>query len=225
MSFSRRPTKGPRGGGWNASAASGAVGESEASEKAVASTRPMGSAKDRALILLGVRWRSRDELRRRLLAAGYEIEEVQTALDDLEGVGLIDDDRFARELVRDRAVRAGAGDRAIRATLRQRGVAGPLAEEALSQAGDERGRALDLARRRASRLRGLPAEAALRRLHGLLVRRGYPPGLAMDAARAAMAEIAEDALPDLSAEDLLVDATEAPEHVPAYPSDPVEDPL
>ena len=49
------------------------------------------TAKDRALGLLAVRWRSRDELRRRLLRAGFEPPEVDSALVDLEGVGLMED--------------------------------------------------------------------------------------------------------------------------------------
>jgi regulatory protein len=151
--------------------------------------RPRGSAKDRALLLLGVRWRSRRELERRLRAAGFEDEETQAALADLEVVGLIEDRRFARELVRDRANRKLAGNRAIRAALRQQGVADDIAEEALEEAGDEEKRAHELARRRAERLRGLQPEAAYRRLYGLLLRRGFGPGMARDACRAALSEL------------------------------------
>jgi regulatory protein len=151
--------------------------------------QPRGSAKDRALLLLGVRWRSRRELERRLRAAGFEDEETHAALADLEVVGLIEDRRFARELVRDRANRKLAGNRAIRAALRQQGVADDVAEEALGEAGDEEKRAHELARRRAERLRGLEPEAAYRRLYGLLLRRGFGPGTARDACRAALSEI------------------------------------
>ncbi len=154
--------------------------------------KPKQSAKDRALGLLAVRWRSRDELHRRLRQAGFEAEEIEQALAQLTDVGLIEDGRFARELVRDQAHRRLAGDRAIRGALRQRGVASDVAEGALREAGDEAERARELATRRAVRLRSLAPEVAYRRLYGLLVRRGFPSGLAADACRAALAEAFPD---------------------------------
>jgi regulatory protein len=150
--------------------------------------RPRSSAKDRALGLLAVRWRSREELRRRLLRAGYEPEDVAGTLEDLERAGLIEDDRFAREVVREHAGRRLSGDRAIRQVLREKGVADEVVERALEGAGDELNRARELAEKRAARLRGLAGEGASRRLFGLLVRRGYGPNVARDAVRAALAE-------------------------------------
>ena len=160
---------------------------------AAAASRPRGTAKDRALGLLAVRWRSRDELRRRLLAAGFEPADVATALEDLERAGLVDDARFARELVRDQAGRRLAGDRAIRAALRQKGVALVVAEDALQEAGgDDADRARELAESRVRRLTGLSPEVAYRRLFGLLVRRGYGPGVAREASRAVLASVLPD---------------------------------
>jgi regulatory protein len=162
-----------------------------------------GTAKDRALGFLAVRWRSREELRRRLARAGFDPDEIDQTLEDLERAGLIEDARFARELVRDQAGRRLSGDRAILASLRQKGVAADVAEAALEDAGDEAARARSLAERRAARLSGLSPEAAYRRLYGTLMRRGYPPGLAREACRAALAPLAgteallEDARPVL----------------------------
>ena len=137
------------------------------------------SAKDRALGLLAVRWRSRDELHRRLRQAGFEPEEIQNALSQLESAGLVDDQRFAAELVRDRAGRRLAGSRAIRTELRQKGVPDDLAEQAMAESEvDEEGGAFRLAEERAGRLRSLPPETASRRLLGLLQRRGYGYDLA-----------------------------------------------
>ena len=147
------------------------------------------SAKDRALGLLAVRWRSREELRRRLRQAGFEAEETERALTDLTDAGLIEDGRFARELVRDQAGRRLAGDRAIRGALRVKGVASDVAESALLEAGDEALRARELASRRAMRMGSQTPEAAYRRLYGLLVRRGFPSGVAAEACRAALAEV------------------------------------
>jgi len=151
-----------------------------------------GTAKDRALRLLGVRWRSREELRQRLTRAGFDEGEIQGAIEDLEQVGLVEDGRFARELVRDLAARRLSGDRAIASALRQRGVPPDLAEKALGEAGEEAVRARALAERQAARLERLSPEAAYRRLYDLLLRRGYGPGVARDTCRAALAGAVDD---------------------------------
>lgn len=146
-------------------------------EKRSSSGEPARSARERALGLLAVRWRSRRELEQRLRAAGFDVEEISRALIDLDRAGLVDDERFARELTRSRAARLD-GDRSVRSALAKAGVSAELAEAALAEAGDESERALELARRRAARLSHLEPETARRRLYGLLVRRGYSPGLA-----------------------------------------------
>jgi len=151
---------------------------------------PKRSAKDRALGLLAVRWRSRRELERRLGAAGFESEEIATALADLSRAGLVDDERFARELTRSRAGRLD-GNRSVRSALAKAGVAPEVAEASLAEAGDETERAYELARRRAARLGHLEPEVVKRRLYGLLVRRGYSPGLAAAACQEALG-LAED---------------------------------
>jgi len=142
-----------------------------------------------------VRWRSRVELERRLRAAGFGPEEVQAAIGALEEAGLVDDARFAREVVADRAGRRLAGDRAVRAALLAKGVARDVADQAMDAAGDEAERALALARKRAPRLAAAGPEAAHRRLYGLMLRRGFGPSVARDACRIALRE----ALPELEA--------------------------
>ena len=151
--------------------------------------KPSGTAKDRALRLLGVRWRSAGELRRRLALAGFPPEEVEVALSELERAGLVDDERFARELVRDQVGRRMSGSRAIRAALRQKDVPTSVAEAALAEAGDDADQARALAESRARRMTGLPAETAYRRLYGMLLRRGHSPGIAREACRAALAPV------------------------------------
>jgi regulatory protein len=150
--------------------------------------------------LLGVRWRSREELRRRLRQSGFDPEAISEALDDLERAGLVEDERFARELVRDQATRRLAGDRVIRNALREKGVAPEIAEAVLEETGDEAERALELASRRAARMQGLDLDAAYRRLCGLLVRRGFSYGVASEAASAALRARGWDAGEDDPAE-------------------------
>jgi regulatory protein len=133
-----------------------------------------------------VRSRSRTELRQRLRQAGFEQEEIEGALVDLEQMGLVDDERFAREFVRDRVTTRLAGRRAIKAALRQKGVGADVADLALTEAGDDAENAAELAARKAARLVNLPPEVAYRRLYSLLLRRGYGHGVAVRACSEAL---------------------------------------
>ena len=160
-----------------------------------AEKKPRGTAKDRALGLLAVRWRSRRELETRLRAAGFEPEQVETALGDLERAGLIDDDRFARELARAKSGRLD-GNRNVRSALAKAGVAPQLSEQVLADLGEEEERAHALAERKAARMTGVAPEVAYRRLHGFLMRRGYAPDLAREAARRALAGLQDQEFAD-----------------------------
>jgi regulatory protein len=156
--------------------------------------RPRGTAKDRALRLLGVRDRSRRELERRLAQAGFEPEDVAEALDALARVGLIDDERFAASVAEHAKTGRAAGRRAVLSSLLSRGVDRQTAERAVEplEAGEE-DRAMALAERQASRMRDLGPEKAFRRISGLLLRRGFPPQIAFDATRRALGNPGEDA--------------------------------
>jgi len=144
---------------------------------------------DRALGLLAVRQRSKVELQRRLLGAGFGAQDVAAELLRLEQVGLIDDRAFARAVV-ERAVRArGEGRRAVNRRLLSAGVDATVADQVVGEliGNDEAERALELAVSRAHRLGTLPPEKAFGRLSGFLARRGYPPEVARWAARKALA--------------------------------------
>ena len=106
---------------------------------------------------------------------------------------MIDDARFARELVADRAGRRLAGDRAVRHALLARGVPGDVAAQAMEAAGDEAERALALARKRAVRLSPSEPEAAYRRLYAVLLRRGFESSVAREACRQALREALPEA--------------------------------
>ncbi len=142
---------------------------------------------ERALGLLAVRPRSRQELERRLSAAGFEREEVDDVLGRLEGVGLIDDLAFAQQLAAHQFDNKRAGSRAVASALAAKGVPRSVSDEVLEGAalGDQ-ARAVELAVSKATRMRGLAPEKAYTRLVGLLARRGYGPGIARSAARRAL---------------------------------------
>ena len=156
--------------------------------------RPRGTAKDRALRLLGVRDRSHRELERRLLRAGFEPEDVATALGDLTAVGLIDDDRFAAAVAEHARSGRIAGRRAVMSSLLASGVDREIADrasETLEEGEAERAQAL--ADSRAARLRGVDPQKAFRRISGMLARRGFAPSIAFSAARRALGGRGEDA--------------------------------
>jgi regulatory protein len=152
------------------------------------------SAKDRALGLLSYRARSRAELSRRLLRAGYEEDEVSSALNDLEAVGLVDDEQFARQLAAHELGARGSGRRLAITALRRAGVNDEMAERIVDETapGDEEAKAEGLARGRLGRLRGLDDATAHRRLVSYLLRRGYDGHVARGAALRALSDLAEE---------------------------------
>jgi regulatory protein len=143
--------------------------------------------RERALGLLAVRPRSRQELERRLSAAGFQSQEVSDVLGRLEGVGLIDDLAFAQQLAAHHFDNRKSGSRAVASALAAKGVSRSVADEVLEGAAvDEEERAFELAASKAVRMGALPPEKAYARLVGLLARRGYGSGVARGAARRAL---------------------------------------
>lgn len=107
-------------------------------------------------------------------------EEVATAvLDRFAEVGLVDDAAYARGLTQTRRARKGLSRRAIAHELRGKGIADEVAEEALGELdpAQEEEQARELVRSRLQRLHGLDREVQVRRLAGLLARKGYPSGI------------------------------------------------
>ena len=128
------------------------------------------SCHERALGLLAVRPRSRRELERRLLQAGFEPEEVQDVLGRLERVGLIDDAAFARQMAEYQFGSRKAGRRAVTGALLEKGIAPDVVAQVLEDpAQDEEARAFDLASSKALRMGQIEPAKAFNRLTGLLV--------------------------------------------------------
>jgi regulatory protein len=138
--------------------------------------------------LLAVRPRTRRELQRRLIAAGFDEAEVEEVLARLESVRLVDDAAFARDFVQHGLTVGRTGRRAMTSALHAKGVDRGIVEEALGPADDqqEEARARELAEARAGRVAGLQPAAAYRRLVSFLIRRGYGPEVARRAATAAL---------------------------------------
>ena len=127
--------------------------------------------------------RTRQELRRSLLARGYVPAAVEATLDRLAESGLIDDRRYAERAVEVSAARP-VGAYAVRRKLRAKGISEEDAERALDmlddaqQAGAAQAAARGLLRRYAS----LPSREGRAKLSQALARRGF----SWDAVRAAV---------------------------------------
>lgn len=162
-------------------------------EKAKAAVR------ERALKLLDHRRRSREELRRRLIEAEFDAPLVSEVLGDLEDVGLIDDATFAEEWVRQRAQRRGLSTRVLDKELADKGISEPIRREALAQrsAEDEETMARVLAEKKSRSIHQIPQDhheqmKALRRIVGVLARRGYAEGMSLSIAREVLDERIEE---------------------------------
>ena len=140
------------------------------------------SAWDAALRLLGVRARSRHEMRERLVGRGFAPEEIEATMARLDEWKLLDDAEFAGEWVRSRHAGSGRGRLALKRELRTKGIADDVAAEALEAIDPEAER--EIARRLAEKKLTFTAEElddhatrtkAYRRLAGALGRRGFPP--------------------------------------------------
>ena len=125
----------------------------------------------------------------RLRQAGFEPEEVTDELARLEGVGLVDDEDFARQLVEHELGNRTAGTRAVIQRLVAKGVDRGTIDRTLAEvsAPPEEDRALELATDRARRLVSLTRETAYGRLLSFLQRRGYGYEVAHRAAARALA--------------------------------------
>ncbi len=137
------------------------------------------------LRLLTARARSRAELAGQLTKRGYPDDVSIRVLDRLTEVGLLDDTDFAEQWVHSRLANAGKGKRALAAELKIKGIDKDVITSVLGgiNPAAERGRAEELVRRKLRR-ENLGDEAAdakvTRRLVGMLARRGFSQGMALD---------------------------------------------
>jgi regulatory protein len=132
--------------------------------------------------------RTRAQLETVLARKAVPPEAAAAVLDRFTAVGLIDDAEFARAWVDSRHRSRGLARRAIGQELRQRGVPDADAAAALTELDPqvERATARRLVDRKLASTAGLAPDARLRRLGGMLARKGYPAGLAYEVVREAL---------------------------------------
>jgi regulatory protein len=201
-------SRGPRarrgGSGRRSRRAPGERGEQDATgQRSQGAERdPAARAKDICLQLLTARPRTRQELQKALLRKGIEAEVAEQVLGRLDAVGLVDDKAFAEMWVRSRHTYQGMGRGALAVELRRRGVDNDTVTEAVaavdSEAEEERAR--QLVRKRLPSMRSADQTAKIRRLVGMLARKGYAQGLAY--------RVVKDELNNFGEENDLIDTFE-----------------
>jgi regulatory protein len=148
---------------------------------------------DAAARFLEARSRSIAEVRRRLTSAGYRADLVESAIDRLIDLGMLDDAAFARAWIESRDRAHPRGERALRSELVQKGIDRAVVDEVLDSRRDGMGSegpdadtaaATRLLERSARTLERIADPRVRRqRAYALLVRNGFDPDTATDALR------------------------------------------
>jgi regulatory protein len=131
------------------------------------------------------RARSRADLATKLAQRDVPEEIATRLLDRFEEVGLVDDSAFARQWVEQRQSGRGLARRALAQELRRKGIDDDVAREALDELDpdDEVEAARVLVRRKLRSVRGLDEQVAVRRLTGMLARKGHSGAVAFKVVR------------------------------------------
>ena len=158
---------------------------------------------DAAARYLEARPRSVDEVRRRLTAAGYRTELVETTIGRLVSVGYLDDEAFARAWVESRDRAHPRGELALRRELRLKGVEQSVIETVL----DERRMSSDdgeptdpdaaaarqlLSRHERALMRVSDLRRRRQRAYAMLARNGFAPDVCAAVATAWLTETGAD---------------------------------
>ncbi|MDQ0751703.1 regulatory protein [Streptomyces africanus] len=155
---------------------------------------PVEQARAICLRLLTGTPRTRKQLADALRKRQIPEDAAEEVLSRFEEVGLINDSAFADAWVESRHHGRGLARRALARELRTKGVDSTLIDEAVSQLDSEQEEATarELVARKLRSTRGLDRDKRLRRLAGMLARKGYSEGMALRVVRQALEEEGED---------------------------------
>lgn len=155
---------------------------------------PVEQARALCLRLLTGTPRTRKQLADAMRRREIPEDAAEHVLERFEDVGLIDDQAFANAWVESRHHGRGLARRALAQELRTRGVDAEAIGQAVGRldAGQEEETARALVDRKLRATRGLEKEKRIRRLAGMLARKGYAEGLALRVVRRALEEEGED---------------------------------
>jgi regulatory protein len=157
---------------------------------------PDAAARTIVLRALDCSARTRTELAAALARRGVPEAAAQRVLDRFVEVGLIDDAALAEGYALAQHRERGLAGRAVAQKLRRRGVPEETLRAAVDQidSDSEIETAQALVARKLRSMQGLDPTVQARRLVGLLARKGYAPGLAHRVVRAAISDLADEAL-------------------------------
>ncbi|MFD5407946.1 recombination regulator RecX [Streptomyces griseorubiginosus] len=167
---------------------------SSRAEKGEPPADPVERARAICLRLLTGTPRTRKQLADALRKREIPDEAAEEVLSRFEEVGLINDSAFADAWVESRHHGRGLARRALAQELRTKGVDSTLIDEAVSQLDSEQEEATarELVERKLRATRGLDRDKRLRRLAGMLARKGYSEGMALRVVRQALEEEGEE---------------------------------
>ncbi len=172
----------------------GGTSSSSRAEQEESSGDPVERARAICLRLLTGTPRTRKQLADALRKREIPDAAAEEVLSRFEEVGLINDSAFADAWVESRHHGRGLARRALAQELRTKGVDSTLIDAAVSQLDSEQEEATarELVARKLRSTRGLDREKRLRRLAGMLARKGYSEGMALRVVRQALEEEGED---------------------------------
>ena len=145
---------------------------------------PYAQAKTLIYNQLAYSAKSRAQLRKKLADKGFEESLIEPLLNKFEAAHLLDDAEYARSFVEQRGKHKKLSRTALRRELKERGITGELAEDALAARTDEDERqdAAELVRKKLRPSMNFSdrteKEKIMRRLVGMLARRGYSSSVA-----------------------------------------------
>ena len=125
--------------------------------------------------LLAFRPRSESELKQRLAQKKLSGASIDRVVEELRRTGMLDDERFAKLYALSRIQSRAFGKSRVRRELAQRGLPAATVAAAMRSIEDvdDEELARELAAKRLAAMKGLSREAKKRRLHGVLLRRGF----------------------------------------------------
>ncbi|MFF8945593.1 recombination regulator RecX [Streptomyces sp. NPDC014864] len=176
------------------SAEDGGAFSSSRAEQEESPGDPVERARAICLRLLTGTPRTRKQLADALRKREIPDDAAEEVLSRFEEVGLINDGAFADAWVESRHHGRGLARRALAQELRTKGVDAALIDEAVNQLDTEQEEATarELVDRKLRATRGLDRDKRLRRLAGMLARKGYSEGMALRVVRRALEEEGED---------------------------------
>ena len=148
--------------------------EEDVLQKLIAADEGM-RAKSYALALLSSQSYSKNQMIYQLGQKGFSPEAIDITLEDLEQLGHIKDEKFAKKWVVRRQHSKPKGKKMLAHELANQNIDKTTVDRVIAGIGEaeEASTALQLAQKQVNRYQSLAPEVAKRRLHGFLLRRGF----------------------------------------------------